>query len=124
MSEYRLMLSEVLEGRMDALDAFINLRKHLKELENVLVELQPLAITEAEKYGAKSFEAFGAKIELRNGASRWNFQGSAYESAKARLEYVQNIAKAGGGADPNTGEVIDAATKVEGKSTIAITLNK
>jgi hypothetical protein len=120
MMEYRLMLNEVLEGNMDALEAFVVLKKHLQELETVLKDLQPLAVDEAAKYGEKTFNAFGATVEQRNGASQWKYYGHAFEAAQSNLKYVQDIAKAGGGVHPETGEIIEPAVKVEGKSTIAI----
>ena len=121
MNEYKLISNEVVEGNMNALEAFTILRRHLADLEEAIEVVKPLAIDEAGKYGSKSFSAFGANFELRNGPGQWKYQGSAYNEAKARLKYIEDIAKAGGGADANTGEIIEPANKIEGKSTIAIT---
>lgn len=122
LSDYKLISNEVVEGNMNPLEALVILRKHLADLEEAIDIVKPLAIDEASKYGQKSFSAFGASFELRNGPGQWKFQGSVYAEAKARLKYIEDIAKAGGGADANTGEIIEPANKVEGKSTIAITL--
>ena len=124
MNEYKLISNEVVEGNMNPLEAFTILRKHLADLEEAIEVVKPLAIDEAGKYGSKSFSAFGANFELRNGPGQWKYTGAAYNEAKARLKYIEDIAKIGGGADANTGEIIEPANKIEGKSTIAITLNK
>jgi hypothetical protein len=121
MNEYKLISNEVVEGNMNPLEAFTILRKHLADLEEAIEVVKPLAIDEAGKYGSKSFSAFGANFELRNGPGQWKYQGSAYAQAKERLKYIEELQKLGGGIDPETGEVIEAANKVEGKSTIAIT---
>ena len=120
--DWKEYLKQAQAGEINGLEAYIASKVALKELEEVSKQLQPLAIDEAGKYGAKSFTAFGAKIELRNGASTWKFQGAAYDTAKANLKYIEELAKIGGGVIEATGEVVEKAIKIEGKQTIAISL--
>ena len=122
MNDYKQLSQAVVEGEFNPLEALVILRKHLADLEEAIEVVKPLAIDEASKYGQKSFSAFGANVELRNGPGQWKYQGSAYNEAKARLKYIEDLQKIGGGVDAVTGEYIEPANKVEGKSTIAITI--
>ena len=122
MNEYKQLTQEVIEGNINPLEAYVLLKKHQADIEEALKAIKDLAIDEANKYGQKSFAAFGAQVELRNAASTWVYSGSAYESAKAKMKYIETLAKAGGGIDPDTGEIIDPAVKKEGASTIAVSL--
>lgn len=118
------IIQSVKDGNGNPLEAYVLLKAFQEQVEEGLKELKDLAMNEAEKYG-KSFDKFGAHIELRNAPSRWNFKGiSAIESAEKKLAYLQNLAKIGGGVDVETGEEVPAASKVEGAQTIAIKLNK
>lgn len=118
------IIDSVKEGHGDPLEAYILLKALEEQVEEGLKELKDLAIGEAEKYG-KSFDRFGAHIEVRSAGSRWKYDHiGAWKSAKDKLTYVEKIAQAGGGADPDSGELIEKAIKVEGAQTIAIKLLK
>lgn len=122
-----LSFSEIAEnvenGEVNALKEFISLKRQGNDLAEALKIIQPLAIDEAEKYPQKSFKAFGAIVEKKNAAGTWDYSVvSAWNAAKERLEWVQKMAQAGGSADAESGEIIEKAIKIEGKSTIAIKL--
>ncbi len=120
---YKELAQQAVDGERNALQVFIELKQAEADLKYAMAVVQPLAIDEADKYAEKSFKAFGAIIEKRSSPSTWDYtQVAAFNAAKARLEYIQKIAQAGGGADSDTGEVIDKAIKISGKSTIAINL--
>lgn len=112
-------------GDCDPLSAYVELKKIEAELEQAIKIVQPLAINEADKWKEKSFKAFGAIIEKKSAACRWDYSNvAAYNHAKAKLEYIQKIAQAGGGFDAETTEQVEAAIKIEGKATISIKLPK
>jgi len=116
---YIELANNVIEGNCDALDSYIALKKAQAELETALKLVQPFALTEAEKYGQKSFKAFNASIELKNGPSTYKFCPSITQMEE-ELKKIEDMAKLGSFVYEPTGEVIDQASKVEGKSTIAI----
>jgi len=121
MSDLKELVQNIKEGLTEALPAYIDLKKSLDELQEALSEIQPLAISEAQNYPEKSFKLNGAIVEKRSTPAQWDYsQCEAYIHAKNRLSYIQKIAQAGGGADTETGEVIDKAVKIEGKESIAI----
>lgn len=123
--EIMQLVNQVLNGETDALKAYIELKRIEKELEFAINQVQPLAISEADKYPGKSFEMFGAFIEKKNAPARWDYSMvTAYQQQKAKLDYIQKIAQAGGGYDSETSEEIAAAAKVEGKSTITVKFAK
>ena len=116
------LANQVVEGELNPLKVYIQLKQIESELEEAMKIVQPLAIDEADKYTGKSFQAFGAMIEKKNGASRWDYSNvSTFNYYKSKLEYVQKIAQAGGGFTEE-GEQIEPAVKVEGKSTISVKL--
>lgn len=115
--------SNVLTGEANALRAYIELKREGDAIAEALKQIQPMAIAEAEKYPEKTFKAFGATVEKRSAAATWDFSTcAAYEQAKKRLKYIEEIAKAGGGYDAETTEEIGKAIRIEGKSTIAVKL--
>lgn len=122
---YAEISDQVVNGEINALKAFVELKMAAAELDSALKIIQPLAIDEASNYPEKSFKAFGAVIEKRNAASSWDYSGvTAYQQAKERLKYIEKVAQAGGGFDATTTEEIGKAVKIEGKATIAISLPK
>lgn len=120
ITDYINYANEVKEGRVNPLEAYIALKAAANDLEKALKEVQDLAIDEANKYGQKSFQAFGAKIEVRNGASRWDYKSvKAHVQLSTQLKYIEDLAKAGGGVTMD-GEIVEPATKINGRETIAI----
>lgn len=112
-------------GEADPIQAYITLKEIEAELKKAIEITQPLAISEADKYPGKQINFANAVIEKRSGPSTWEYKHiSAWHEAKKRVEWVQKIAQAGGGADPDSGEIIDKAVKIDGKQTIAVTLLK
>src|ERR1700746_2778772 len=94
--ELELIIQDAKGGNKDPLEAYILLKAIAEQAEEGMKVIKDLAMSEAEKYG-KSFDKYGAHIELRNGPSRFNFKGiSAIEKAEARAKYLQELAKIGG----------------------------
>ncbi len=121
--DYETLAGRVKEGDMNALKIYVRLKRDADELSKAMAIVQPLAIDEAEKYKEKSFKAYGAVIEKKNAAGSWDYSMvSAWNAAKERLKWVEKMAQAGGSADADSGEIIEKAVKIEGKSTIAIKL--
>lgn len=109
------------QGTVNPLEAYVELKSIENTLKEVISTVQPLAITEAEKWKEKSFKAFGAVIEKRNAPATYEMSHiNAYITAKEKVKYIETIAKAGGGIDPETGQEIEKAIRIEGKSTIAV----
>jgi hypothetical protein len=120
-TEFTEYAKEVKEGNINPLEAYITLKAALVDLEKALKEVQDLAIDEACKYGQKSFEAFGAKVEVRNGASRWDYSGvQVWKHLKEQIGNVEKLAQMGGQVYVETGEPIEQANKILGRETIAI----
>lgn len=112
-------------GECDPIQVYVALKEIEAELKKAIEITQPLAISEADKYPGRQIELAGATIEKKSAPARWDYKHiPAWIEAQKRVEYVQKIAQAGGGADPDSGEIIERAVKVEGKSTIAVTLKK
>lgn len=86
------LLSEVEEGNTDALKAFISLKNVEKVLSEAITQLKESAVTEAKKHGAKQFEFFGAKIQVKDGSARWDYkhipQWNEFEEKKKQIEEV------------------------------------
>ena len=120
---YVQLANQAKDGETNPLSVYIQLKRAEKELKAAIELVQPLAIDEADKYSEKTFKFQGAVIEKKSAPSTWDFsEVAAYTQAKERLKYIETISKAGGGADANTGEVIDKAIKIDGKSTITVKL--
>lgn len=106
-------------GEINALEAYVILKELAGKTELALKQIQDAALTEASKYPEKSFKAFGASIEVRNGASTFKFC-EAVQNYEAKLKQLKEQSKLGEFADPDSGELITKAVKIEGKTTLAI----
>jgi len=116
---------EVEEGNIPALKTYIELKRIEKTFNDVMKFMQDAARDEAFNYGQKSFEAFGAKVELKNAASRWDYSNThQVAELSAKLKTMQDLAQAAVNSEiyDENGVRIEPATKIEGKATIAITV--
>ena len=131
MDIYELKNS-VLDGEADALSAYIALKEIEKDLADALKKVQPLALEAAQNYGEKTFEVFGAKVTVKNGAGRWGFGHiPQYNEAKERLKKLEELAKQaynsksmGMDVVDEDGVIVEPAEYTEGQETISIQLNK
>lgn len=119
-----------LEGHIDPLKYIISLKRISNVVNDSIKQIQDMAINEALKHGDNEFEFFGAKVHVRNGATRYNFkhieewvklnkrikdlESSAKDSLKLKLKGNQMVTE--------DGEIIEAADFTPGKETIYITL--
>lgn len=127
MKETVLAINEkVINGEMDALKAYIILKDMENTIKEVLKGIKDEAIDVAETYGKGEHSAFGAKFQVKNGPSRWNFKGVPdwqikNVELKALEDRLKKLAEAGLDlADTSTGEEIILPTKTLGATTISI----
>ena len=113
------LIQGVKEGEINPLEAYIILKHQQINLESAIKQVQDLAINEGLKYGEKSFEAFGAKVEMRSAPSTYKFDETV-QQFEARLKSMKDQAKIGSFVDPDTGVEINKAIKIDGKQTISI----
>lgn len=115
---------EVLEGNMNPLQAFIMFKAIEKKLKVSISNIQEMAMDEANKYGEKSFEAFGAKVQLKSGAGRWDFKSLDWWQAvidqQDRAKSAYKLAEHGDQLISDDGEVVQPAKYTHGKETISI----
>ena len=114
------------DGEINALDAYIELKRQEKEIKEQLSAIQDEAISEAQKFGEKTFDYKEAKVEVKNAAGRWSFKHlDWHKEAKDKEEAAKNAYKAaikGEQYITSDGEVVEPAEYTEGKTTIAIKL--
>jgi hypothetical protein len=121
------MTEAVIEGNAPALKTYIELKRIEKTLEIAIQKVQDLARDEAEAYGQKSFQTFGARIELKNAPARWDYSGSTHVlEAQNRVKLMQQLAQTAATTNEpifdGDGLQVETAKKVEGKATISIQL--
>ena len=125
-----LLVDEVESGSMDPLKAYIKLKKLSKIFDDAISQIQGSALTEAKKHG-KSFEFFGAKVDVKEGAAQYDYKGvPQWAALSEKIKGVEAAAKQRAlnpniiMADAETGEEIEPAMVSYSKETIAITLPK
>jgi hypothetical protein len=135
----RLLIDEIENGQIDALQFKI----FLKHLDTVLANIKPsldkAATSEADKYGQRSFELLGAKVEMRELATKYSFDGCGYpvwercdvaakkaaEDKKAAEEFLKSLKSKISINDEETGEVCEVYPPIKSSTTgIVITLPK
>jgi hypothetical protein len=116
------------EGSIDALATFITLNRIGKMLDQLKDEVKPYAIEQSGQWHEKTFSYFGATIEKKSGAGRWDFKGvQAWNEAKATLSAIEERAKAAAQAQKfgaamvnEDGELLEGATYTPGADIIAL----
>jgi hypothetical protein len=121
------MTEAVIEGNAPALKTYIQLKRIEKALEIAIKKVKDFAQDEAEAYGQKSFQTFGAQVELKSAPSSWDYSGSTHVvEAQNRVKLMQQLAQAAAASNEpifdGDGLQVEPAKKVEGKATISIQL--
>jgi hypothetical protein len=62
--------NDAVDGEIDALTAYIKLDAIEKEAKRFKEQIQEMAVSEADKYGAKTFQFNGYEIQRRAAAGR------------------------------------------------------
>lgn len=133
-------IAQLLEAKQYALEneegyvqVFADFKRLIDWLTEQQAEIKDLAILEASKHPEKQFNVFGAKIQYREGAGRWDFKNLPdWNDKKKELETIEDKHKAAyqawqrGGmyVDEETGEQIQPAAYIAGSPTISVTLFK
>jgi hypothetical protein len=123
------MISLVEEGEVNPLEFHIKAKALSKALADVIAKTEELTREEAMKYSQKQFEAFGATIQLKEGADTPDLDidpilRELKYKVKDREELLKQAYKMKGKGeivDPSTGEFVPALPPKPTKSSIAIT---
>jgi hypothetical protein len=84
-------VKNVLSGEDSALTQYIELKRIAKTLETALKDIQPDALSEAEKYGKGEFLKNGASVSVRATAGRWDFkQIMEWKKASEEIKRVED----------------------------------
>tara|TARA_R110000796_G_scaffold32323_1_gene84794 strand:+ start:1006 stop:1452 length:447 start_codon:yes stop_codon:yes gene_type:complete len=128
------LVSSVNDGLVNPLEAFVAI-KHMEEVCKLAnKQLKEQAIEEAETYGteSKDLNAYGAKIQVKNGAGRWNFSHiEEINELELKLKELKDNHKTafkmrqkGNQMVTEDGELIQPAYYLDGAQVIAIKLKK
>ena len=115
------------DGELNPLEAHAKAKAIMSALKSVIDATESLARDEADKYGGKSFEAFGAQVTLKDGAVTPSYEDDAVwvhlkEQVKAREELLKLAFKSKDVeiTDTTTGEVVPKVQPKYAKSSISI----
>jgi len=123
------MISLVEDGEVNPLEFHIKAKALSKALADVIAKTEELTREEAMKYSQKQFEAFGATIQLKEGADTPDLDiDPILRELKAKVKDREELLKQaykmkgkGEIVDPSTGEFAPALPPKPTKSSIAIT---
>jgi hypothetical protein len=118
---------KTVDGLAHPLHTYIQLKKLEKSLKKAIENIQEIAIDEGLKYNQKSFSAFGAKIEMKSAPARWDYSKCIQvQHLSAKLKTMQELAQLATSTEmyDEDGMQIEPAKKIDGKQSIAITLEK
>jgi hypothetical protein len=124
-------IADVITEEYSALDAFVRLRAMRDALDAALGQLERDAMNEA----TSGDTLHGVKVQVRNGASRWDYahdgqwqaiksqEAALAEARKLREQFLQRLPA--DLVDPDTGEFVSPAVQTAmGNRTIALTFPK
>lgn len=105
-------VEDVLSGNLDPLDVFIAFKDMADQLVKANKQIQELAIDEASKHGAKTFDHRGYKITLNNGRQTWDFKNcqgikDLEKILKEKKAELQGLKKGVDAGAPSTFEEIN-----------------
>lgn len=125
------------EGTLDGLKIMIELKRLEKQIDHVKATASKLAADEAAKFGQKSFDFHGAKVELAELGIKHTYDNCNYppldranekakeasELVKASEAWLKSIKGKTEFIDPETGEVCEVFPPIKTSTTgIKITL--
>ena len=129
--------AQVLDGHADGLELLVGIKSMQKLLDAIVERIEDSALNEAMLEGGKRFDKFGAKIEIREVGTRYNFDGCQdpvlIRLSEAKKQWSdleknrQNLLKTLRGKtellDTETGEIIYALPPIKtSKTGVVITL--
>lgn len=129
IDEITALVTEVEEGNTDALRAYIELKKLGKVVESAIKQISDSALKEAKNYSQKTFDAFGAEIQVKDGAARYSYKHiDIWNELELRKKQIETAAKnralnpSLAIADQESGEEIPPALVTYDKESIAVTI--
>lgn len=131
--------NELCDGEIDALQFKIFLKGIEQVIENIKPLLDQMAREQAEAYGQKSFDLLGAKVELREVGTKYDYTNCNYpplaeaeielsmaaSGKKAAEKFLQSLTGSISINDSRTGEVLTVNPPIKSStSSVVITLGK
>lgn len=121
------MVALIDNGDLNPLEAHAKAKAIMAALKDVIDQTEQQARDEADKYGGKSFQAFGAKVTLKDGNVTPNYDEDAvWNSIKQQLKEREELLKLAFKSkdaeitDTTTGEVVPRVSAKYAKSSISI----
>jgi hypothetical protein len=121
------MVALIDNGDLNPLEAHAKAKAIMAALKDVIDQTEQQARDEADKYGGKTFQAFGAKVTLKDGNVTPNYDEDAvWASIKQQLKEREELLKLAFKSkdaeitDTNTGEVVPKVSAKYAKSSISI----
>ena len=133
------LVRQLQEQEISALDVKIAMKQMEVAIDQVKKVVDRMAADEAAKYGEKSFVYKGARIELAELGTKYDFSPCAYpplariessikeygEQAKSAQNWLKSLKSKTDYIDPETGEVCEVYPPIKTSTTgIKITLTK
>ena len=121
------MVELIDNGDLNPLEAHAKAKAIMAALKDVIDQTEQQARDEADKYGGKTFQAFGAKVTLKDGNVTPNYDEDAvWNSIKQQLKDREELLKLAFKSkdaeitDTTTGEVVPRVSAKYAKSSISI----
>ena len=121
------MVALIDNGDLNPLEAHAKAKAIMAALKDVIDQTEQQARDEADKYGGKTFQAFGAKVTLKDGNVTPNYDEDAvWNSIKQQLKEREELlklafkSKDAEATDTTTGEVVPRVSAKYAKSSISI----
>lgn len=126
LEQARAMTRQAVDGEASSLNAFIVIKDAMKQLEELIETLTPLAVEERGKYGKERLVRLGYEVEKADGRTTYDFKHydgwkMASERLKGLEEIMKNGAQTGTEALDENGEIIPPAKMKFGKPYIKLT---
>jgi len=130
--QFDFLTSAILGGYVNPLDAQIQIKRVENALKAMKEQIKEVTLEEAEKYTRESYNALGAKLEVRNAATRYSYKHiTKWVDAKDILTDIETNAKAALKANEKgliisdyDGEIVKPCESSGGGRTVFITFKK
>lgn len=128
VQEILKLADDAIQGIANPLEAYVELKKIEKILEQCLESVKPEACQDAYNYPEKSFDKYGVTITKSRAPGRWDYKGiDQWNDQKKKLTEIEQLAQAafklsskGQTITDDDGVIVQPGKYTEGADTITI----
>lgn len=112
-------------GAIQPLQTYVDIKKVYELCGEIMEQIKPQAIDDAQKWGTKEIEIAGCVVTVKNAPGKWDYSGiSQWNDLKSKIKGIEESAKSayknGMNIIDGNGEQVQPASYKEGGVTLSV----